>query len=85
MFKALFISIVFILLQELQNSDGETHHVTRAHTRSPIHKVFGLRHNGRLGSDSIDRMARVFFPAFFVVFNIIYWVFYTQPIVHTMQ
>jgi hypothetical protein len=35
----------------------------------------------KLNAESIDKTSRIIFPAAFALFNLLYWIIYTQPIV----
>ena len=38
--------------------------------------------HGVLSADGVDKAARIIFPSIFCLFNIIYWIYYTQPVVY---
>ena len=38
--------------------------------------------HGVLSADGVDKAARVLFPSIFCLFNVIYWIYYTQPVVY---
>ena len=42
---------------------------------------YGLTHTRRVTAQGIDKSARIIFPAGFVLFNIVYWIIYTQHVV----
>lgn len=38
-----------------------------------------VSHGGRSPADSVDKASRALFPAFFVIYNIVYWAVYAMP------
>ena len=47
--------------------------------------IFGkclMLEKGRFTADGMDRISRVLFPICFGVFNVLYWVIYTKPVVY---
>lgn len=73
------------------------HRPSTCSTNGPInlrYRIFKAIHSGwiklhqtsnRLTADGLDKACRIVFPVSFGVFNFLYWVIYTQPIVYKLD
>ncbi|ELT89100.1 hypothetical protein CAPTEDRAFT_216689 [Capitella teleta] len=46
-------------------------------------RKYGLTHTRNVTAQGIDKSSRIIFPSAFVLFNVVYWLIYTQEIVFT--
>jgi hypothetical protein len=68
-----------------ENHELEKHRKLLAHMTEVTRKLrrYGLAHTRNVTAKGIDRASRIIFPASFILFNVVYWIIYTQEVVFT--